>query len=264
MCSIKDFRGIKILTKQGAFTALLASLDNFTIQEWPPETLEGRHLGLLSRAGAVKASKYSLSEKKLGYGQFIINNYTVIDHNCFGPELGHIRSKLIKRCDVPVDDSSFHRAQKAVLLRKFCQEIRIKKARWPHNFFLRGRKKRFAAIYSKNSNSCGSFGLSGFDRGHRLIASSNCVWPFFRDVVLVATKRFLAARSRVRLRWRICSVWRFGSAVEISLADAGLIDGSLMSWLEMVPQMWAEELVRLSRLVKAGSRVELKKNLSQY
>ena len=65
----------------------------------------------------------------------------------------------------------------------------------------------------------------GFDRRHRLIASNSWVWPSFLFVVLEATKRVLAARSRgsvslayliqprdaVQLKWSIWWPWT-GSA----------------------------------------------------
>ena len=48
------------------------------------------------------------------------------------------------------------------------------------------------------------FFLSGFDRRQSLIASSSFEWPSFLVAVLVATKRVLSARSRVRL---CCQIW---------------------------------------------------------
>ena len=62
----------------------------------------------------------NLSER-FGKCQLVINDHAVIDHRCLGPELGHIRPELVEGSNVFIDNGTFHRAQKAVLLNEFSQ-----------------------------------------------------------------------------------------------------------------------------------------------
>ena len=71
--------------------------------------------------------------------------------------------------------------------------------------FLDEEKRGLPSFTAKTPIFAAMLFLPGFDRRHRLIASSSCEWPSFLVAVLVATKRVLAARSRVLFRCRIWS-----------------------------------------------------------